>query len=70
MHDVADAELPVLVEDLLVRDLALVRDQAGLELNVGFHGIHLRGVAEAENAAKMLLPDRRANLPGRRPDDR
>ena len=35
----------------VVRDLAVLSDQARLELDVSLHGIHLRRIAEAEDAA-------------------
>jgi pyruvate/2-oxoglutarate dehydrogenase complex dihydrolipoamide dehydrogenase (E3) component len=47
---------------LLVGDDAILGDQAGLELNVRLDGVHLRRVAEREDAAQVLLRDRRADL--------
>jgi hypothetical protein len=42
---------------------------AGRELNVRFRGIHLRRIAETQNAAETLLGDRGANRTGGGPDD-
>src|SRR5690554_3879197 len=47
----------------LHRHFAVVGDQPGREVDVGFRRVHLRRVAEAQDAAQMLLADRRADLP-------
>ena len=52
----------------VVGDLPVVAKEAGLELDVRLNGVHLRGIAEGENTAQMLLAYCRANLARRRPD--
>src|SRR5690606_29247898 len=52
----------------VVGDLAGVGEQAGLELDVGLWGVHLWGVAEAQDAAQVLLRDRGADGADRRAD--
>ena len=41
----------------------IFRDQSALKLNVGFDRIHLRRIAECEDAAQVLLAYRRTNFP-------
>src|SRR5262245_11933626 len=43
-----------------IRDLAVVGNEALREPDVGLGRVHLRRVAEAQDAAQMLLRDRRA----------
>ena len=50
-------------------NLAIIGDEAGRELNVRFRCIHLRRIAETQNAAETLLGDRGADRTGGCPDD-
>jgi hypothetical protein len=45
-------------------DFSLVGDQAFFELDLRFHGVHLRRIAEGENAPEMLLADGGSDLSG------
>ncbi|MCY1540077.1 hypothetical protein D9M68_756910 [compost metagenome] len=53
----------------LIGHLPIVRDQAGLELDIGFGRVHLRRIAEAEHAAQVLLGHSRADGADRGADD-
>ena len=46
-----------------VGHFAVVGDQTRRELDVRFDGVHLRRIAEAEDALQMLLGDGRPDLP-------
>lgn len=54
----------------VVRDFAVIGDQPGRELDIGFRGVHLRRVAEAEHATQALLGNRGPDGAGRGADDR
>src|SRR3954447_1331371 len=53
----------------LVRDAAIIGDQALFELDIGLDGIHQRRVAEGENAPQVLLGDGRADFSRRYAND-
>ena len=63
LHEVAQELL-----GRLVGDLTVLGDQTGRELDIGLRSVHLGRVAEAQDAAQVLLGDRGADLAGRRAD--
>ena len=60
-------EVPQELLGRLIGDFTVVGDQAGRELDVGLGSAHLRGVAEAQRAAQMLLGECGSDFPGEAP---
>src|SRR5690606_40029483 len=54
----------------LIRHLTVILDEPWLELDVGFHGIQQRRIAETKHIAQLSLCQRRTYRPGRCADDR
>src|SRR4029079_18625745 len=46
----------------IVGDLTVIGDETGCELDVRLDRVHLRRIAETQNASQVLLPNRGSNL--------